>query len=274
MKFFVKSILIAIPILGITLLNSCKQSSSVTAEGDTTLVAKDSILADVKDLVYPLPSPFKLYQKLEDIGASYIGKVLNPIENIDKYYTEKYKALNLGTYAADLSYVSTYNKTQEIQLYSKNLKTLIDDLNVNISFQDFYNEKTKKKLENKDTLVSYITNVFYDTYSAMAKTGEPSLTALMLTGIWAEGLYIATHISDDTYNNNDIVKIIYDQKSSLYKVLEMLKKYEGDDIVIDDMIKALEKVKSMYEKTEGSLTKDQLDDISNAIENIRSNIIS
>jgi hypothetical protein len=253
--------------------NSCKQSSTGTGEGDTTMIVKDSLLSEVKEVVYPLPAPLELYQKLEDIGAVYIGKVLNPIENIDKYYTEKNKALNLGTYAADLSYVSTYNKKQEIQLYSKNLKSLMDDLNVDINFKDFYSEEMKEKLENKDTLAKMVTSVFYDAYTEMAKNGDPALAALMLTGIWSEGLYIASHISSDTYNNTEIVKIIYDQKISLDIVLDLLNKTKGNEVT-DSMIKALENVKLMYNKTEGSLTKEQLDEITKAIENIRSSIVS
>jgi len=272
---FVKTVLaILMPVMLVILsLDSCKPSTQGTGETDTTTVSKDSIMADLKEIVYPLPGPFQLYQKLEDIGASYVGKVLNPIKNIDKYYTEKNKALNLGTYAADLTYVSTYNKTQEIQLYSKNLKTLIDQLDINIDFKDLYEEGTRKKLENKDTLVVYVTNMYYDAYKAMAKAGDPSMAALLLTGVWAEGLYIATHISDDTYNNTEIVKIIFDQKKSLEIVLAELNKYAGDEF-IDGYIKALENVKASYDKAGDSLTKEQLDEISKAIENIRSSIIA
>ena len=253
--------------------NSCKQGSKGSSTTDTVQIAKDSLMAEVKDIVYPLPGPFELYQKLEYIGASYLGKVLNPIDNIDKYYTEKNKALNLGTYAADLSYVSTYNKKQEIQLYSHNLKSLMDDLNVNINFTDFYAEDMKQKLENKDSLVNIVTNVYYKAYKEMAKNGDPSLAALMLAGIWTEGLYIASHISDNTFANTEIVKIIFDQKTSLNIVLDMLNKTKVNEMT-NSLIKALENVKAMYDKAGDSLSKPQLDEITKAIENIRSSIIS
>ncbi|MFO7656663.1 MAG: hypothetical protein R6W78_06315 [Bacteroidales bacterium] len=271
---FIKSILpFAIIALFISFsTSSCKRTPSGNA-GDTTAFAKDSLLAEVKEVVYPLPGPFELYKKLEHIGASYLGKVLNPVENIDKYYTEKNKALNLGTYASDLSYVSTYNKNQEIQLYSRNLKTLMNDLNVNINFSDFYSEEMKNKLENKDTLVKVITNVYFDAYKEMSSKGDPSLAALMLTGIWVEGLYIASHISDDTYNNNDIVKIILDQKNSLKIVLDMLEKTSGNEIT-DSLAKALGNVKAIYDQAGESITKDQLDTLTRAIEEIRASIIS
>ena len=253
--------------------NSCKRSSTGNTETDTLTIAKDSLMAEVKEVIYPLPGPFELHKKLEYIGASYMGKVLNPVENIDRYYTEKNKALNLGVYAADLSYVSTYNKKQEIQLYSRNLKTLMDGLNVNINFKDFYAEDMKQKLENKDTLINIVTNVYYNAYKEMAEKGDPSLAALMLTGIWTEGLFIASHISDDTFNNNEIVKIILDQKNSLDIVLDMLYKTKGNEVT-DTLIKALENVKAIYNKAGESITKPQLDELTKAIESIRSSIIA
>ncbi len=270
-KLFVPFVLITLFIaIG---FNSCKQASTGSSGTDTTLITKDSLMAEVKDVVYPLPGPFELYKKLEYIGASYIGKVLNPIDNIDKYYTERNRALNLGTYAADLSYVSTYNKKQEIQLYSHNLKSLMDDLNVNINFTDFYAEDMKQKLENKDTLVNIVTNLYYNAYKQMAKNGDPSLASLMLAGIWTEGLYIASHISDNTFGNTEIVKIIFDQKTSLDIVLDQLKKTKGNELT-DSLIKALENVKAMYSKAGDSITKPQLDELTKAIENIRSSIIA
>lgn len=255
------------------IISSCKQLPTGTGEDDTTMISEDKSLSESIDIVYPLPAPLKLYQKLEDIGASYIGDILNPIDNIDKYYTVKNKALNLGTYAADLCYVSAYHKKQEIQLYSKNLKSLMDDLSVNNSFTDFFSDEMIQKLENRDTLADIVTNMLYDAYTAMAKERDPVLAALMLTGIWSEGLYIASHILNDTYANNEMVEIIYDQSSSLEMVLDLLKKTKGNEIT-DSLIKALENVKSIYEEIEDSLTKEQLHQITRAIENIRSSIIS
>jgi hypothetical protein len=52
-----------------------------------------------------------------------------------------------------------------------------------------------------------------------------------------------------------------------------LEKTKGNEVT-DSMIKALENVKTMYDETGDSLTKQQLDEITKAIENIRSSIIS
>jgi hypothetical protein len=252
---------------------SCKQSSTVSGENDSTIISIDSSLSEATIAVYPLPAPFELYQQLKNLDASCVDEILNPPENIDNYYTEKNKVLNLGTYAADLCYVSTYQKKQEMQLYSGNVKSLMDDLDITIGFTDFNSDEIKHKLDNEDTLVNIVSGMFYDAYTALVKDGDPALAALMLAGIWSEGVYIASHISSDTYTVDEVIEVLNNQRSSLEMVLDMLIKTKGNEIT-NSLIKALFNVKAIYEETEGSLTKEQLHQVTRAIENIRSSIIS
>jgi len=269
----VKNIFIYVIILTLLMFTSCKQGK-IGQKGtvDTTLISKDTLTKELKEIVYPLPSPFEVYQKLEDIGATYSPLILNPVRNIDKYYTERTKALNLGIYSADLSYVTVYNKTQEIQLYSKNVKKLIDDFHLNINFQDLYNEEMRKKLENKDTLIQYITNTFYDVYKNLATSGDPSLSILMITGVWVEGLYIASHISESTFNNTEIVKIIYDQNKSLRILLDLLSKYLTNEYN-KSLYNALNKIKQLYDKGQDGLTEKLFNEIKSSIATLRTSIV-
>jgi len=258
------------------LVFGCNQSGDSKKEDKQATkkqISADSIEANVKDIIYPLPSPFNLYQRLDDIGASYLGHVLNPAANRDQYFTERDKALNLGVYAADLSYVTTYDRSQEIQEYSRAVKLLADDLNIKIDFNHLSSQEAKEKLQDKDSLVDYITKVFHKTYSFLNEKGKPSLSALMISGVWSEGLYIATHISDDTYNNYEIVKLIYDQKQSLKKVIELLEKFDNDERVAT-LHKAFSKLMKIYEEAGTDLTKKELNKITSAIEQIREGIVS
>ena len=254
---------------------SCTQSSKKTGEETSveTSISKEELRKDVEEVIYPLPTPFELYQKLESIGASYVGNVLNPVKNLDNYYTEKSKALALGVYGADLSYSATYNKEQESKLYSNTLKSILDDLGVDVKFAKLLSEEHSEKFDNKDTLVNFITNTFYDTYSFLYEESEPALAGLMVAGIWIESLYIATHISKDTYNNYEMVNLIYNQSKSLEKVILLLDKFKDKELVAS-ISNALKKLKIIFEKTDGSLTKEQLENISTTIGTIRSSIIS
>ncbi|MBN2348720.1 MAG: hypothetical protein JXJ22_07785 [Bacteroidales bacterium] len=263
-----------VAIFGILAISGCKRSSTTTSqEGTGELLNKEEIKSDVEEIIYPLPSPFELNNKLDDIGAIYVGKVLNPAENVSRYFTEKSKALAMGVYTADLSYAATYNKSQEVKMYSGALKSIIDDLGIDVDFVEYLNSESKETFENKDSLVSMVTNIVYDTYSFFNKKSDPALSALMISGVWIEGLFIATHISEDTFNNYEMVKLIYDQKSSLEKVIEVLDRF-GDTEVVIDIAEALKKLKVLYDEAGSSLTNDQLYKITSTIETIRSSIIS
>ncbi len=268
--------LLSILVVSLLVITGCKQRTSTSGSGsetDTSAINMQEVQSDVGEIVYPLPAPFELSQKLDQIGASYVGNVLNPVDNVDKYFTEKSKALALGVYGADLAYAGTYDNTQDINRYSGVLRTLVDDLGIDIKYTDYFNEDSREKLNNKDTLVKVVSNVFYDTYSFLNKKSDPALAALVVSGTWVEGLYIATHVMNDTYNNYEMVKLIYDQSKSLGKVIDLLDKFENNEVV-SGISGALKKLKAMYDETNGSLTKEQLDSITKTIETIRSSIVS
>lgn len=246
--------------------------TETTNNSETTEVDKENLKSEVSDVVYPLPSPFELTNMLNDIGARFELDVLNNVGNVDKYITEKDKALNLGVYGADLSYSVTYDKKQETNLYLKATKTLLDELSITIDFGYLFEDSAKGAVQDKDSLVNLITQVYYDTYTFLQDKSSASLSALMTTGFFIEGLYIATHISDYTYDNTEIVKLIFGQKMSVNKLIELLEGY-SDDEFINEIINDLTTIKAAYGENETSLTRKQLDTIKATIGKVRAEIV-
>ena len=257
MKLVTKTLVVLASILIIT--SACRHSTQKSVEQGTDLemLEQGDIEKDIQEIANPLPEPFELYSMLEDIGASYLGKILNSPDNADTYFTQKSKAVNIGVYAADLAYAVTYNKKEDIKTYSKVLKSILDDLGISIDY----------------SLVDYISKVYFDTYTFLYKESTPSLSALMAAGAWVEGLYIATHISEDTYQNYDIVKIIYNQGKSLGVLIDFMDKFKDDEMVIS-LQNAFKKLKEQYDQAGDSLTKGQLENIVSTIETIRDSITS
>jgi hypothetical protein len=253
---------------------ACKpagEKSSTTEASDK--ISEEEIKAGVEEVVFPLPEPMNVYQMLENIGASYVGAVLNPVESIEKYYSSNVKAANLGVYAADLSYATVYDRKDDIDAYSQSLKILIDDLGIKIDYKMLISEETKAKTENLDSLIELTTEVFYNTYEFLYKESDPALAALMVNGFYVEGLYIATHISEDTFNNTEMVKIIYDQSKPLEKLIELNGKFPENQY-LETLQNALKKLKALYDETDGSLTKEQLKTLTTSIETIRNSIVA
>ncbi|NJM14449.1 MAG: hypothetical protein HC896_02870 [Bacteroidales bacterium] len=115
-------------------------------------------------------------------------------------------------FGADLGYTSIYNQQQDTRLYFKSVKNLLDDLKVDVDYEFFNNENLQTDL-SKDSLVSLITNTFYETYHFFNERSEPELAVLMAAGVWIEGVYIATHVTEETFNNTNMVSLVFKQKT-------------------------------------------------------------
>lgn len=260
----------------IFMLGSCKSGNTGNQDSiNADTVSKSEVSREVKNVVYPLPTPFEVTNMLNQIGAKYNPAILNPANKAEKYFTESSKAVNLGVYGADLAYAATYDQKQDIKLYSGALKTLVDDLGINIDYSRFLSDENKEKFNNKDTLVNYITNTFFDTYQNLntIQKGNPDLALMMVSGTWVELMYIATHISQDTYHYSGIVKLITDQKGSYGKLMELLTSSNANK-EIKDVESKLSVLKPVFDKIESGLTQDEYNLILNTIQDVRKSFVS
>lgn len=80
-------------------LTSCGGGQQASTEAQDENLPKDSLVKEVTK--YPLPTAFEVTNLLNKAGASYILSLSNSTSNVDKYFTEKSKAINLGIYGAD-----------------------------------------------------------------------------------------------------------------------------------------------------------------------------
>jgi len=275
MKHLAKLIIVVISLTAFAVLSSCNGGAKKSTEDTTVLtkIKKDKVREDVEEFVYPLPTAFEVTNMLNRIGASYILSLSNPADDVEKYFTEKAKAINLGVYSADLSYASTYNQKQNVIDYMNASNKLTEEL----GFADVIDKTILEEIEtvenDKDKLIELITNTFYKSYKYLNKTNRGSVSVLVLSGSWVEALYIATHISDQTYNNVEMVKLVMDQKEPLNTLMELIKNNIGNADVADTG-KKLEKLHAIFNELEnGSISKEQMEAITEEIFQVRSDFI-
>lgn len=250
--------------------NSAKPGSEQVANDSTKLT---EIAQDVKEVVYPLPTPFEMTQMLSDIGAKYNSASLNAPAKAEKYFTEKSKALNLGVYGADLAYAATYDQKQDVKLLSAAVKKLNDQLGINIDYSALLSDKVKEKANNKDSLASMITTTFFSTYKFLNEKGNPDHAIMMVTGMWVELMYIATNISEDTYHTTGLVNIITKQKDSYAKLMKLLaeRNSNADIKAIEDQLQVL---KPVFEKEAKGLQESDYKLILQTIKSVRKSVVS
>lgn len=242
------------------------------AETEKAVESKEEAFKSVTK--YPIPTAFEVVKLLNKAGASYILSLNNPVENVDKYFTEKSKALNLGVYGADLSYASTYQMKQETMNYLNVSKKLIEDLQITSAFNKDFADRVESNLDNKDELIQIITDSFYDTYEFLMNEGKDNISLLVMTGSWIEGLYITTQIALVSQNNEDILKIIANQKDPINKLFELMEPFTNDAAVAE-VKEMLKPIKSMFDEVEGEeITPEQFDKIEKEISKVRTSIVS
>lgn len=251
---------------------SCQSGNQNSQQQTADSTAMSGVSQDVKDVVNPLPTPFELTQTLKDIGAQYNSKILNSPANIEKYFKESSKAINLGVYVADLAYAASYDQKQDINIYSKTVKDLVDQLGIKIDYSQMMSDEFKSKVNNKDSLIKIIANTYTETYNFLEEKSNPDYSLMMISGMWIELMYIATNISEDTYNFSGMVTIISNQAKS-YKKLMGLLAARNTNADIKNLESKLIVLQPVYEKAEQGLTEKDYTLILKTIQNVRKSLV-
>lgn len=221
---------------------------------------------------YPIPTAVEVVELLQDAGAPYILGISNPVSNVDRYFTEKSKALNLGVYGADLSYAGTYEMQQDIMKYLGVCKQLIEELNISTSFNQGFVQRVENNLENKDSLINIVSESFYDTYIFLTGNHRDDLALLVMTGSWIEGMYLTAQIAIGARENREITNIILQQDEPLEKLLSLLDEHEDDSLVYS-LYQDLNEILEFLEDQESPMDDEALDSFNEKIELLRTEVI-
>jgi hypothetical protein len=219
-------------------------SETITAtDTAVTLSEKDS---KAQNVFYSIPSPIETTSLLKAAGAKYNSQYLNPIENVSKYSSVKQKAINLGIYGADLSFTSMFDKTQESMLYLRCTNKLATGLGISGSFDEKTTERIEANMESRDSLLSIISDSYWNADSYLKENGQPGVSALIIAGGWIEGLYIATKIATDT-KNKEVATRIGEQKLSLDNLVALLEAYSADNEGVKEVLGLMTPLKAIYD---------------------------
>jgi len=236
--------------------------------------ANAAIQKEIKNYTYPLPSVFEVTNMLNKIEARYIIDISNDAKKADSYLTEKKQSENLGIYTADLAYAITYNQKDQVKIYFKACESLVQELDFTSAFDRSMPDRIENNMGNKDSLVNIITEMVENTYSYLNQHGKQKVSYLTLTGTAIEGLYLTTHISDNTFQNPEIIKAILFQKEPLLKMQKLIEPIK-DDKDINDAYNGIEKINSIYALEEGnsSMTQKQIEQLTNTVTELRNELI-
>jgi hypothetical protein len=275
MKKTIAVVIIPILILSVSGLSSCKNRAEkkvMEQKNQIELNKVETVENQIEKNVYPLPTSAEVIKMLSELEVGYILGISNPVSNARKYLTSSSKAINMGGYGADLSYATLYNIQQEVINYLDAIRSLANDLSMSKIYDETLYDKIKKNFDNRDELVSVLTEAFNSTYAYLSENDQQSLALLVVGGAWVEGMYLTTHVSEAAYQVANISKVLIEQKESFDLFLDLTKAYL-DDPNIKEFVDKLEPIKTVYAGLTTSLTNQNIIDITKAIEKIRNQII-
>jgi hypothetical protein len=272
MKRIIAVVILPMLILSFTCLTSCKNKKAKTEQKKVELEQVKTIENQIETNVYPLPTSASVIKMLTELEVGYIIGISNPVENTKKYFSSSTRAVNLGVYGADLSYVTLYNIQQEVINYLNAIRSLANELNMTKIYNEELYNQIKLNFDNRDELVKILTKSFNDSYSYLSQNDQQPLALLVVGGAWIEGIYLTTHVSEAAYEVAGISKVLLEQKKSFELFLEITKPYATDPS-ISDFLKLLEPVNKVYSALGTSLTEQNIKDITKVVTDVRSKIV-
>lgn len=257
------------------MLSSCGTPANV----DDTLSIADSIAVvqkekndKVQKIFSSIQSESETTKMLNNAGAKYSSKYLNPVENTTKYSSVKAKALNLGVYGLDLGVTNIFDQTQESMLYLRCTNKMASSLGISGAFDENMSSRIDANSDNKDSLLSIITDSYKSADNYLQENGQAGVSSLMVAGGWIEGMYIAIQIANST-NNDVIINKIVEEKVTLENLISLLESYKKETDGVQDILTDLIGVKMIYDSAPEKFTTEQFKQLSDKITEVRTKII-
>ncbi|MCP4459992.1 MAG: hypothetical protein GY816_18510 [Cytophagales bacterium] len=279
--------------ISIAILVACGGNSDKgNSNSDEFKKAQDDLKENVKKVLYEIPSPAEIPFLLQATGVDFDATLINSIDKVDSYASLTDKAiLNLGIYATDVGYLSSYEKTQESLTYMRSCRKLADNLGLSDSFSPELIGRFEKSVESRDSLATLVNETIADAENLLKEDSRENLAALMITGSFIEGIYLGTQIVDNYPDDLDettknlilskLIRMIIDQKEPLEDLVTMLKSTEQTDRVTS-ILAGLSKVTEAYNgvdlealiANQETLSAETIKAITDAVAPLRNDLIS
>jgi hypothetical protein len=236
-------------------ISSCQSRKDKLAQADLDIIDSLELTADLQisdeaidEIIQSVSSPVEMAALIKEIGTPFSMDYLATTDYVDRYNTSSQMAFSLGIYGADLGYLNIYKKNVQIVDYLMAINKLAEGIRVG-HFFDFarYNRLATSK-ESLDSLMYISVSSFNNIDSYLRENNRGHLSALMITGVWIEGLYLATRVASQT-SNPVLNERIGEQKLNLHNLLLILNPYK-DQKHIADLLTQLDEVKKVFDQVE------------------------
>lgn len=257
--------------------------------------AEKEVQEKISAVVRELPPPSEVPFLLMETGAEFNISLIHDISKISDYATDNtLAALNLGVYAADVAYLSSYQKSQDALTYLEKVRPLADQLSLSGAFDPATIKRFEESLSNADSMKVIVNEAMATAKKQLNEADRSKTAALLLAGSFIEGLYVATALienyPEDVLPEDTrslilipLVDVVINQEKPVNDLIVILKEIDGEDEVVTNLISGLEGLSKEYEQLDVKGLMDEgrgdlllqdtaLDNITNQMGSIRDSI--
>jgi hypothetical protein len=242
-------------LLSIAVILSCQSKKGKLDDAELEILDSLELAADLQiseealdEIIQSVSSPIEMASLIKEIGTPFSLDYLATTDFVDGYNTSIQIAFSLGVFGADLGYLNIYNKNTQILDYL----TAINKLAEGIRVGQFFDFATLKRLatsrENIDSLMYISANSFNNIDSYLRENNRGHLSALMITGVWIEGMYLATQVASQT-SNPALNERIGEQKLNLNNLFLILNPYRSQQ-QIADLLDQMAQIKEVFDQVQ------------------------
>ena len=244
--------LLIIQLIVVLLLCSCKSSTRksgefVFPEADSVPVSEAEKLSDeaIDDISRNISSPVEIADILQRMSVPFSTGYLASSIDAGRLSTSFDKALKLGILGADLGYLNMYEKTGTSIDVLSSIKKLAEGINVG----QFFDFETIKRLSlnrsNLDSLLYLSLSSYNQIDKFLREKGRGQLSALMITGVWVEGQYLAAQVLKQ-YPDTLLRNRVGEQKVILNDLIMLLAPYCNSGQEFKDLCQNMQNMKEKY----------------------------
>lgn len=194
----------------------------------------------MQKIIDNIASPVEVAGLLKKTGVPFNRSLLAPTSYASAYNSAFQKAAALGIFGADLGYLNMYNKTGSVIENLSAIRDIAEDLKIG----QFFDFPTLKRLassrENLDSLMFISVHSYNQMDKYLRENQRGNLSALMIAGVWVEGLYLVTQVVKQ-YPDKQLIEKIGEQKIILDNLMIILKNYSNDP-KFNEYISDMEKI--------------------------------
>ncbi len=253
--------LISLLFVSFLLINTSCRGGAKHKKDQDTFTVPDSVMNDqptlleeevTEDIIENLASPVEIAELLNRLSIPFSVEYLFPSKMISDLNTDIQKAYGLGIYGADLGYQSMYGKNTQILDYISNIKDLSEDLKIG----QFFDFNTLKRLSasksNLDSLMYIAVRSFNDIDKYLRQQHRGEISAMIITGLWVEGMYLATQLQE-AHPKPELKERIGEQKLILEDLYTLLERHK-EKKEIQNLLEKLTPLKEMYSEIKITVT--------------------